>query len=131
MIGRLFLLFLLVPALEIYLLLKVGSLMGAVPTVAMLVAISLAGAWLVRHQGFMILRRIQTELAHGRLPAAELLDGALILIGGVLLLTPGFFTDFLGIFFLFPPSRILIKRLMGRWLQHRLSRGSFIIRHRF
>lgn len=131
MIGRLFLLFLLVPALEIYLLLKVGSLMGAVPTVAMLVAISLAGAWLVRHQGFMILRRIQTELAQGRLPAAELLDGALILIGGVLLLTPGFFTDFLGIFFLFPPSRILIKRLMGRWLQRRLSRGSFIIRHRF
>ncbi|ACM20284.1 cytoplasmic membrane protein FxsA [Geotalea daltonii FRC-32] len=131
MFTKLFLLFLLVPVIEIYLLLKVGSLMGAMPTVAVLLAISLAGAWLVRHQGFIVLQRIQTELAQGRLPASELMDGALILIGGVLLLTPGFFTDFLGIFFIFPPTRILIKRLLGQWLQRRLSRGNFIIRTRF
>ncbi|WP_243373181.1 FxsA family protein [Geotalea sp. SG265] len=131
MIARLFLLFLIVPVIEIYLLLKVGTLIGAVPTVALLFAISFTGAWLVRHQGFLVLRRIQTELAQGHLPAAELMDGFLILVGGLLLLTPGFFTDFLGIFFLFPPTRILIKRLLGRWLQRRLSRGSIIVRRRF
>lgn len=131
MFTKLFLLFLLVPVIEIYLLLKVGSLMGAMPTVAVLLAISLVGAWLVRHQGFIVLQRIQMELAQGRLPASELMDGALILVGGVLLLTPGFFTDFLGIFFIFPPSRNLIKRLLGQWLQRRLSRGNFIIRTRF
>lgn len=125
---KLFLLFLLVPVVEIYLLLKVGSLMGALPTVAVLLAISLLGAWLVRHQGFIVLQRIRMELAQGRLPAAELMDGALILVGGVLLLTPGFFTDFLGLFFIFPPPRILIKRLLGHWLQRRLSRGNFIVR---
>lgn len=131
MLARLFLLFLIVPVIEIYLLLKVGSLIGAVPTVAILLAISFLGAWLVRHQGFLVLRRIQTELAQGHLPAAELLDGALILVGGVLLLTPGFFTDFLGIFFLFPPTRVAIKRMMGIWLQRRLSRGGFVIRRHF
>jgi UPF0716 protein FxsA len=131
MIFRLFLILLLVPVIEIYLLLKVGSLIGTMPTVAVLLAISFAGAWLVSHQGFMVLQRIQMELAQGRLPAAELMDGALILIGGILLLTPGFFTDFVGIFFLFPPSRILIKRFLGHWLQRRLSRGTFVIRRRF
>src|SRR5690242_18764156 len=131
MLARLFLLFLIVPVIEIYLLLKVGSLIGAVPTVAILLAISFLGAWLVRHQGFLVLRRIQDGLAQGHLPAAELMDGALILVGGVLLLTPGFFTDFLGIFFLFPPTRIFIKRMIGHWLQRRLSRGGFIIRRHF
>lgn len=128
MFVRLFILFLIVPVIEIYLLIKVGSLIGAVPTVAVLLLISLAGAWLVRHQGFHILRRIQAELAQGRLPAAELLDGALVLVGGVLLLTPGFFTDLLGLFFLIPVTRLFIKQSLGLWLQRRLSRGQFIMR---
>ncbi len=112
----------------IRLLIKVGSLIGPLPTVALLLSISLAGAWLVRHQGFEIMRRIQSELAQGRLPAAELLDGAMVLVGGVLLLTPGFFTDFLGLFFLIPFTRAVIKQLVRLWLQRRLSRGTITIR---
>ena len=128
MLIRLFILFAVVPVVEVYLLIKVGSLIGAVPTVALLLAISMVGAWLVRHQGFELMRRIQNELAQGRLPAAELLDGAMVLVGGVLLLTPGFFTDFLGLFFLIPFTRAVIKQFGRLWLQRRLSRGTITIR---
>ncbi len=126
MLLRLFVLFAVVPVIELYLLIKVGSLIGALPTVLLVLGISLAGAWLVKHQGFAILRRIQEELAQGRLPAAELLDGALVLVGGVLLMTPGFFTDFLGLFFLIPFTRAMIKQMVGLWVQRRLSRGGVI-----
>ncbi len=128
MLIRLFLLFAVIPVIEVYLLIRVGSLIGAVPTVALLLAISMAGAWLVRHQGFEIMRRIQSEMAQGRLPAAELLDGAMVLVGGVLLLTPGFFTDFLGLFFLIPFTRAIIKQFVGLWLQRRLAGGTITIR---
>ncbi len=128
MLIRLFLLFAVIPVIEVYLLIKVGSLIGAVPTVVLLLAISMVGAWLVRHQGFEIMRRIQSEMIQGRLPAAELLDGAMVLVGGVLLLTPGFFTDFLGLFFLIPFTRAIIKQFVGLWLQRRLAGGTITIR---
>lgn len=128
MLLRLFLIFSIVPIIELYLLIRVGKLIGALPTVALLLLISLAGAWLVRSQGFVILRRIQDELALGRLPAAGLLDGALVLLGGLLLLTPGFFSDVIGLFFIIPPTRAVIKQFLGLWLQNRLARGQFVIR---
>jgi UPF0716 protein FxsA len=125
MLFRIFLLFTVVPIIEIYLLIKVGRLIGALPTVLLLLSISGLGAYLVRSQGFRIVTRIREELAQGRLPAAQLMDGALVLVGGMLLLTPGFFTDFLGIFFLIPLTRKLIKAWIGLWLQARLARGHF------
>jgi UPF0716 protein FxsA len=128
MLIRLFILFTIVPIIELYLLIKVGSLIGAIPTVALVLFISLAGAWLVRAQGFAIIRRIQSELAQGRLPAGELLDGAMVLVGGVLLLTPGFFTDFLGLWFLIPATRSVIKRSVRRWMQRKLERGAITFR---
>lgn len=128
MLLRLFLIFSVVPIIELYLLIRVGKLIGALPTVALLLVVSLAGAWLVRSQGFVILRRIQDELAMGRLPAAGLLDGALVLLGGLLLLTPGFFSDVVGLFFIIPPTRAVIKQFLGLWLQDRLARGQFVIR---
>ncbi|GFE57885.1 FxsA family protein [Geobacter sp. AOG1] len=131
MITRLFLLFAVIPVIEVYLLIKVGRVVGALPTVALLLTISMAGAWLVRHQGFHILRRIQDELAVGRLPAADLVDGVLVLVGGILLLVPGFFTDFIGLFFLVPPTRAVLKRFLGLWLQARLSRGTTVVVRRF
>jgi UPF0716 protein FxsA len=85
----------------------------------------------VRSQGFQILRRIQDELAAGRMPAAELMDGALVLVGGGLLVTPGFFTDALGLFFLLPVTRSLLKRWVRRWLERRLSRGGVIVTRNF
>lgn len=128
MLIRLFILFTVVPIIEVYLLIQIGGLIGALPTVALLLSISLAGAWLVRHQGFSILRRIQSEMMQGRLPAGDLLDAALVLVGGVLLVTPGFFTDFLGLFFLIPFTRTFIKRVAVLWLQRRLSQGTFTVR---
>ncbi len=129
MLFRLFLLFSVVPVIEIYLLIKVGGLIGPLPTVALLLAISAAGAWLVRHQGFEIVRRIQGELSQGRLPAAELLDGALVLVGGMLLLTPGFFTDFIGLLFLVPLTRQLLKQVVRHWLSRRLQQGVIQVRN--
>lgn len=128
---RLFLLFLIIPVIEIYLLIKVGSLIGGIPTVAILLLISLVGAYLVKSQGFRLFTQVREELARGRLPAAQLLDGALVLFGGLLLLTPGFCTDFIGLFFLFPATRRFIKMWLGLWLQARLSRGGVITRRRF
>lgn len=128
MLFRLFLLFAVVPVIEIYLLIQVGSLIGALPTVALLLAISGVGTWLVRQQGFVLLRRIQVELAQGRLPAAELLDGAMVLVGGVLLMTPGFFTDLLGLFFLIPATRLILKQTAQRWLTRRLQKGVIEVR---
>ena len=130
MLLRLFLIFLIVPVIEIYLLIKVGSLIGALPTAALLLAISLTGAYLVRSQGFRIVTQVRQELAQGRLPAAQLLDGALVLLGSLLLLTPGFFTDFIGIFFLIPATRRIIKLWLGLWLQKRLARGGFLVLRR-
>lgn len=128
MLIRLLILFTVVPIIEIYLIIKAGQLIGPLPTVLLLLAISFAGAWLVRAQGFQTLRSIQNELAQGRLPAAQLLDGAMVLVGGVLLLTPGFFTDLLGLFFLIPITRSFIKRLVVSWLQRRLEHGTYVIR---
>ena len=131
MFFRLFLIFLIVPVIEIYLIIKVGEVIGGVATVAVLLAMSLLGAWLIRHQGGRVLGQIRDELAQGRLPAAQLLDGALIFIGGVLLTTPGFFTDFLGIFFLIPATRRVIKMWLGLWLQSKIARGGFVVRRHF
>lgn len=128
MLLKLFVLFTVVPVAELYLLIKVGRLIGPLPTVALVLLVSLAGAWLVRHQGFEILRRIQSDLAQGRLPAAELLDGALVLVGGVLMVTPGFFTDIVGLLFLFPLTRALIKQYARRRLQKKLAGGTITIR---
>jgi UPF0716 protein FxsA len=130
MLPRLFLVFTIVPIIEVWLLIKVGRVIGALPTVAILLAISLVGAWLARSQGFRTVIAIRDELAAGRLPAAHFLDGALILAGGILLLTPGFFTDFIGLFFLIPATRKLLKAWLRRWLERKLLRGGFVMHRR-
>ena len=125
MFLRLFLLFTIVPIIEVWLLIKIGRVIGPLPTVASLLAISIAGAWLARSQGFRVIVAIRDELAVGRLPAAHILDGAFILTGGILLLTPGFFTDFIGLFFLFPPTRKLLKIWLRSWLEQKLLRRGY------
>lgn len=130
MLFRLFLLFSIVPIIEIWLLIKVGKVIGALPTICLLLLISMVGAWLAKSQGLRTVAAIRDELAAGRLPAARLLDGAMILAGGILLLTPGFFTDFIGLFFLFPASRTLLKGWLRNFLERELSRGTIIIHRR-
>lgn len=128
MFIRLLALFTLVPLIELYVLLKVGGLIGIAPTVALILLTGVAGAYLARTQGFDLLRRIQAEMAEGRLPASELLDGAMVLAGGVLLLTPGFCTDLLGFSLLVPFTRRHIKQFARFWLQRMIESGHLHIR---
>jgi len=111
----LLLLFLLVPLLEIYLLIVVGGIIGALPTVVLVVLTAVVGAALARVQGLATLQRLQATMARGEAPAIEMLEGALLLVGALLLLTPGFFTDALGFACLLPPTR----RLLSLWLLKR------------
>jgi UPF0716 protein FxsA len=104
-VGILFLLFLLVPLVEIYFLIKVGSLIGAIPTIALVVFTALLGAMLLRFQGWATVQRTRTTMARGELPALEMLEGVLLLFAGALLLTPGFVTDAFGFALLVPPLR--------------------------
>ncbi|MCP4408159.1 MAG: FxsA family protein [Gammaproteobacteria bacterium] len=94
-----------VPILEIYLLIKVGGLIGVLATILLIVLTAVLGAALLRQQGLATLNRFQANLGRGELPAIEILEGVALLIGGVLLLTPGFFTDAIGFLCLLPFSR--------------------------
>jgi UPF0716 protein FxsA len=118
--GRLlFLLFLVVPLLEIYILIQVGGVIGALPTVAAVVGTALLGAILVRTQGLITLQRAQAAIDRGEPPALELLEGVVLLVAGALLLTPGFFTDALGFLCLVPSlRRKALQRLALRVLSH-------------
>ncbi len=119
LLRLLFLVFLLVPIIEIYLLIKVGGLIGAIPTVFLVVFTAVLGALLVRHQGLVTLQRVQALLERGELPALELLEGLVVLIAGALLLTPGFFTDTIGFLCLVPS----LRRRALRWaIGHHLIR---------
>ena len=108
-------LFFLIPLIEIYLLIKVGGLIGAVPTVFLVVFTAVLGVALLRQQGFASLRRVQTMLARGEIPAIEVMEGAVLLVGGVLLLTPGFFTDAIGFLCLIPA----LRRKLIIWVMRR------------
>lgn len=106
--------FIVLPILEITLLIRVGSVIGVLPTIALVIGTAAAGAWLLRREGLGVLARVRAALDAGQMPARELLDGAAILIGGVLLLTPGFITDALGLFCLLPATRRLLIDLLAR-----------------
>jgi len=110
MFRLLLLLFLTVPIAEMAILIWVGGVIGALPTILAVALTAVVGVWLLRLQGFLTLHRVQERLQKGELPDTELLEGALLLIGGTLLLTPGFMTDILGFICLFPGSRRAICR---------------------
>ncbi len=101
----LFIFFLIVPFAEIYLLLKIGGFIGVFPTVLLVVFTAVLGAFLLRQQGFSTWQRFQEGLAKGQIPAVEMIEGPILLVGGALLLTPGFFTDVLGFACLIPAAR--------------------------
>jgi UPF0716 protein FxsA len=97
--------FIAVPLVELYVLIQVGSVIGALPTISLCVLSAVAGAALIRHQGLVTLMRVRTSLDRGELPAVELVEGVLLLIAGAMLLTPGFLTDIVGFVLLVPPVR--------------------------
>ncbi len=109
MLGKLFLLFTIVPAVELYLLIKIGSLIGPFTTLMIIIITGAAGASLAKFEGRKSIYKIQKSLESGKLPGNEMVSGIMIFIGGVLLLTPGFLTDIIGLTFLIPGTRNLWK----------------------
>ncbi len=117
MLLKLFLAFTVIPVVEIYLLIEIGSVFGVFTSIALVVFTGFLGAYLARIQGLQTLFRIQESLREGRMPSAELLDALLIGIAGLVLLTPGFLTDTVGFVLLIPSSRNAIKY----WLQSKIK----------
>ena len=109
-------LFIAVPILELYVIIKIGGLIGVLPTLALLLAVSLLGAMLLRHQGRGAWRSFNEAIAERRFPGREVADGLLITIGGALLLTPGFITDAVGLLLLLPPTRAVARRLLRTYV---------------
>ena len=105
----LFLIFLVVPIVELVVIIQVGQVIGPWYTVALLLAVSIGGAWLVKREGLGVIRRFRRQLEAGAIPGRELVDGVLIIFAGALLLTPGFLTDLVGLLLLVPPVRAVIR----------------------
>ena len=106
------LVFIVLPIAELYVIIQVGQAIGAAPTIAILIVDSIVGSLLLRHQGRGAWRRFNQALSVGRVPAREVLDGALVIFGGAFLITPGFITDVIGIVLLLPPTRAVVRRLL-------------------
>lgn len=111
--GRLlFLIFIVVPFIEIYLLIEVGSIIGALPTIALTILTAITGATLVRMQGLQTIMNAQQMMGRGQMPGRAMFDGACLLVSGALLLTPGFFTDTIGFLLLVPAFRTFLTKVL-------------------
>jgi len=128
MFLKLFLAFTLIPGVELYLLIKVGSVIGALNTILLVILTGASGAYLARLQGLQTMFRVRARLHQGEMPAEDLLDALIILAAGIVLLTPGFLTDIAGLLLLLPVTRRKFKKWLRRnldqWLQNsRVSIG--------
>lgn len=119
---------LVVPLLEVLVIIQVGRAIGGWPTLALLLVESAIGAWLVRREGTRAWEALRTALTTGRMPAVELVDAALVLVGGVLLLAPGFITDIVGFFFVLPISRPITRRWLEAAVERQLLARAGIVR---
>lgn len=122
---KLLILFVIVPVTELYILIEVGKKIGSLTTIGVIILTGIIGAYLVKGQGFMILKKIQNDLNEGILPGDSLIQGAIILAGGIFLLTPGFVTDIIGFIFLIPVSRRVVKKYLLKWLKGKIKEGNF------
>ncbi len=123
MLWKLVLIFVLTPLVELAILVYLGTIIGALYTILMVVVTGIVGAVLARHQGLATLSRIRSSLEQGILPSNELFAGALILVGGLLLLTPGIITDIIGFAVLIPQTRRIIGKGLRNLIKRRIQRG--------
>jgi len=126
MFGRMLLLFVFLPMVELYLLIMLGSRIGAMPTIGLIVFTGVLGATLARQQGLSVLSKIQREMASGKPPTQELVEGALIVVGGIVLLTPGIITDLFGFSLLIPPHPQSILQSPDPVLHQAGGKGSWL-----
>jgi UPF0716 protein FxsA len=124
MFGRMLLLFIFLPMVELYLLIMLGSRIGAMPTIGLIVFTGLLGASLARQQGLSVLSRIQKEMASGKPPTQELVEGALVVVGGIVLLTPGIITDIFGFSLLLPSIRKALCRTLTKSFTKKVGRST-------
>lgn len=116
------LLFFVVPVLELAVIIQVGAAIGVLNTIALLILSGVLGGWLMKREGLGVVRRIQRATAEGRVPGSELVDAFLILLGGALMLAPGFLTDLLGLSLMLPPVRAVVRRVLRRRFEARIVR---------
>ncbi len=116
MLLLLFLLFTLMPLLELWLLFQLSGVFGFWTTIAVVLLTGFVGAWLAKMQGWLTMFRIRSELAEGKLPAEAMGDGVMLLVAGVLLITPGVITDVVGLSLLLPPVRVVVRKILKAWL---------------
>jgi UPF0716 protein FxsA len=123
--GLLLVAFIVVPLVEIYVIIQIGQVIGAWWTILLLVADSILGSWLIRREGSRAWRALRVALQEGRMPARELADGVLILVGGTLMLTPGFISDLFGMLCILPATRPLGRQVLTRVISRRLVGATF------
>ncbi len=123
MLVALILLFLVLPFVELALFLTVGSQIGVLPTIVLLVLVGVVGAWLSKREGVGVLRRLNAALNEGTLPTNELIDGGLILFAGALMVTPGFVTDIVGVLLLLPPTRAAVRAVLVKRFKQRIEQS--------
>ena len=128
MLLFLFLVFIVVPVMELFLLIQVGQLIGTWETVTLVLLTGVVGAYTAKSQGQSLLRRFQQQLQRGELPTESLSHGLLILIGGILLITPGLITDAVGLTMIFPVTRVFFLKILLRFLQRGLRLGQIHVK---
>jgi len=127
MLLKLFLCFTLIPVVELYLLIKVGTIIGSFNTILLVILTGFAGAWLAKMEGIHTMLKVRMNLQQGITPAEELLDAVIILVAGVVLITPGLITDFFGLLLLWPVSRNFFKRTLRKKFDEMQARGNINI----
>lgn len=123
MVLVLVLLFVVAPLVELAVFVQVAQWIGVLEAIALLLAVSIGGVLVVRYQGLGVIRRVRSQLRESRLPAADLVDGLLILVAGILLILPGFVSDVVGLLLLLPPTRALVRRMLQRHWTVRIASG--------
>jgi UPF0716 protein FxsA len=139
MLLILILLLIAIPIAELYVIVQVAQELGVLNTIALLIVISVVGAWLVKREGLGVLMRVQGQLAEGRTPTKELVDGFILIVAGALMFAPGFLSDVVGILLILPPTRAVVRGLvlrsfrkrvatgrMGVWTNGRMWRGGYV-----
>ena len=121
--GRLFLLFTVVPLVELYLLIAIGRILGPAPTIGLVLLTGAVGAWFARLEGLRVLRRWQEAMARQQLPKDGVIDGFLIFIGGLMLITPGILTDIAGLSMVMPATRRVIAGIVRAWVERQIASG--------
>jgi len=129
MLLKLFLCFTLIPVFELYLLIKVGTFIGGLNTILLVLISGILGAWLAKREGMNTIMKLKMNLQQGLMPAEELLDAVIIFIAGVVLITPGFLTDIMGLVLLWPVTRNQLKRMLRRKFDAMQLQGNINITH--